>query len=104
MKHYETVARIIGNAKHMNERQFNTNYRRYLNSNYKTLRDVYKRYSDAKERAFNRIKIDCDILKTDLRLLSGNSFSFTCATVITCCYMRYFVVWTRENIYYYTLY
>ena len=57
--------------------------RRYRNSNKTTLHDVYKSWSDAKERAFKYCLQDMkEHNGYDMRITGANGFTFSCAYCI----------------------
>ena len=58
-------------------------FRRYRNSSKTTLHDVYKSWSDAKERAFKYCLQDMkEHNGYDMRITGANGFTFSCAYCI----------------------
>lgn len=73
-------------------------FRRYRNSSKTTLRDVYKSWSDAKERAFKYCLQDMkEHNGRDMRITGANGFTFSCAYRIERKDGIYLVYHTRCN-------
>ena len=72
--------------------------RRYRNSSKTTLRDVYKSWSDAKERAFKYCLQDMkEHGGQDMRITGANGFTFSCAYCIMRDDGEYLVYHTPSN-------
>ena len=68
--------------KKANTKTLKSAYARYQQSSNYTLRDCYENYSYAKERAFNYCKELCEKFNgNDLKIISYNTFGFSCGFV-----------------------
>ena len=75
-------------------------YQNLVNASNTTLRDIYKSWSNEKERAYNYCKQDCEKNNGfNFRVVNGNTFMFSCGYLYNKNGKKYCKYFTGYNTY-----